>query len=111
MQMKASETARVVQLPGPRIKLDENEAIRQSLLAEVEAGRAKLVLDFAAVEFVDSSFLGFLIILLKRASSVGGDVRLCSLKPVLRSTFVLMRLDRLFGIHDTPLEAVRSFDP
>lgn len=107
--MNKSDAVTVVELPGPRIKLDENDAVRQRLMDNVDGGKAHLVLDFSNVEFVDSSFLGFLIILLKRATAVGGDVRLCSLKPVLRSTFTLMRLDRLFAIHESSAQAVQSF--
>ncbi len=99
---------RVFLLPGPRIKLDENQEVRQELLDFVSGGKARAVLDFQNVEFVDSSFLGFMIILLKRATASGGDVRLCAMKQPLRSTFDLMRLDRLFPLYETAEEALRS---
>ncbi len=100
---------KVVGLPGPRIKLDENQGIRQELLDYVSRGNARLVLDFTEVDFVDSSFLGFLIILLKRATASGGDIRLCAMRQPLRSTFDLMRLDRLFPLHETAEEAKHSY--
>jgi anti-anti-sigma factor len=67
------------------------------------------VLDFGEVEFVDSSFLGLMIVLLKRVTAEGGDLRLCRLQAPLRGIFELMRLDRLFAVYDTDTAAVESF--
>ncbi len=99
----------VVQVPGPRIRLEESGAVRAELLGLVEAGKNRLVLDFAEVDFVDSSFLGLLIIVLKRAMASGGDVRICCLRPQIVSIFNLMRLDKLFQIFETRAKAIESF--
>lgn len=99
----------VVEVTGPRIRLEENEAIREQLLSHIGQGHTRLVLDFKDVEFVDSSFLGLLIIVLKRATAAGGDIRICCLQPPLQNIFDLMRLNRLFQIHESREKAVASF--
>ncbi|MGF1572548.1 MAG: STAS domain-containing protein, partial [Sumerlaeia bacterium] len=67
-------------------------------------------LNFQGVEFVDSSFLGMVIVVLKRATSGGGDIRICCLSPALNTIFTMMRLNRLFTIYDTVEDAKRSYD-
>lgn len=99
----------VVPVKGPRIRLEENEIIREQLLGHIAEGHTRLVLDFNEVEFVDSSFLGLLIIVLKRATAAGGDIRICCLQPPLQKIFQLMRLNRLFQIYGSRDEAVASF--
>lgn len=99
----------IIRVPGPRIRLEENEGLRESLLAQVGSGRTRLVLNFKDVEFVDSSFLGLMIIILKRVTGDGGDVRICCLQKPLESIFQLMRLDRLFSVYETEEAAVLSF--
>ncbi|MBX3728885.1 MAG: STAS domain-containing protein [Candidatus Sumerlaeia bacterium] len=99
----------VVRVPGPRIRLQENEAVREMLMRHVNSGKNRIVLDFQDVEFVDSSFLGLMIVLLKRVTAQGGDLRLCHLQTPLRGIFELMRLDRLFAVYDTETAAVESF--
>jgi anti-anti-sigma factor len=99
----------IVHVPGPRIRLEENDSLREDLLAHVAAGRTALILNFHEVEFVDSSFLGLMIIVLKRVTAYGGDVRICCLQKPLESIFELMRLDRLFSVYETEEAAVQSF--
>ena len=100
---------KTIVIPGPRIRLSENDRLRTLLFDEINAGHTNLVLDFHDVEFVDSSFLGLLIIVLKRATSAGGDLKLCCLRKPLQDIFGLMRLDRLFDTYGTEEEARASF--
>jgi len=107
--MSESQSPTVVVVPGPRIRLEENDVIRELLLGHITDGRTRLVLNFEQVEFVDSSFLGLLIIVLKRATAAGGDIRICCLQPSMRNIFELMRLNRLFEFHSTEEAALASF--
>lgn len=69
----------------------------------------KVVLDMAGVSFVDSSGLGALISCLRQLNGRRGDFRLCEMSRSVRALFELMRMHRVFTIHDTRAEAVRSF--
>lgn len=77
----------------------------QSLMLE----RSRVVLDMAGVKFVDSSGLGALISCLRQANSRNGDFRLCELSRTVRALFELMRMHRVFNIHEARGEAVASF--
>jgi anti-sigma B factor antagonist len=77
----------------------------QSLMGE----RTRVVLDMAGVKFVDSSGLGALISCLRQVNGRRGDFRLCEMSRTVRALFELMRMHRVFNIHDTRADAVASF--
>ena len=99
----------IVEVPPPRLRVEQVEALRRRLLGEVAAGHYHLVIDFAGVEFVDSSFLGLLVHVLKRVAASGGDVRLCNLTPSIQSILSMTRLDVVFRAFDSRPDAVDSF--
>jgi anti-sigma B factor antagonist len=78
----------------------------QSLMQE----RTRVVLDLSGVKFVDSSGLGALISCLRQLNSRRGDFRLCEMSRTVRALFELMRMHRVFNIHDTRADAVNSFN-
>jgi anti-sigma B factor antagonist len=71
--------------------------------------QTRVVLDMTGVKFVDSSGLGALISCLRQVNGRKGDFRLCSMSKTVRALFELMRMHRVFNIHDSRDEAVRSF--
>jgi anti-sigma B factor antagonist len=68
-----------------------------------------LVIDMSAVDFMDSAGLGALIATLKHATDVGGDVRIAALQKKPRMVFDITRAFKIFDIHDTVMDAVRSY--
>ena len=74
--------------------------VRQKLLATVEQGGGKLILDLAEVGFMDSSGLSVLVSVFKAARAKGGDVALLHLNPTVRSLIELTRLQQVFAIFD-----------
>lgn len=56
----------------------------------------RLLLDLAAVEFMDSSGLGVLVASLKAARAAGGDLRLAAASPPVERLLRLTTLDRVF---------------
>lgn len=71
--------------------------------------KTRVVLDLADVQFVDSSGLGALIACLRQVNGRKGDFRLCAMSKTVRALFELMRMHRVFTIHESRDEAVRSF--
>ncbi|MBP8001263.1 MAG: STAS domain-containing protein [Chloroflexi bacterium] len=87
------------QTTGPKAWLEQVTA----------AAPAQLVVNLAAVNFIDSTALATLVQGLKRARQHGGDLYLCHLAQPVRMVFELTRLDKAFAIFTTEAEAVAAF--
>lgn len=75
----------------------------------ITAGTSKLVIDLSICEYIDSTFLGAMVALLKRVNSMNGDLRLVYNKEMPSLVFVLTRMDKVFKIFANLQDAVESF--
>jgi anti-anti-sigma factor len=65
-------------------------------------GSRELRLDFASVEYMQSSVLGKLVALAKKVASVGGRMVLCNINDDVYKAFSVTSLDRMFTIERPP---------
>ena len=59
---------------------------------------SSLVIDFSAVEFMDSSGLGLILGRVEKASSINADVRICGLSPSHIKLIRLSGIERVRGL-------------
>lgn len=64
------------------------------------AGPSLVVIDLARVEFLPSLCLGALVQILNSCKARQRKVKLASLRPAIRKTFTITRLDRVFELVD-----------
>ncbi|KTR86336.1 STAS domain-containing protein [Leucobacter chromiiresistens] len=76
--------------------------LRNAVSDLVDSGTARIVVDLAHTEFVDSSGLGALIGGLKRARVAGGDLRIAAVPEQVHAVLRLTNLDRVLSLHSTP---------
>jgi len=93
-----------------RATLKEADEFKQALAKDIETGKKKIVVDLSDCEFIDSTFLGSLVVSLKKITSLGGDLRLVGFQPAVHSMFELTRMYRVFESYKTKEEAVASFE-
>jgi anti-anti-sigma factor len=93
-----------------RATLKEAEEFKQTLAQDIELGARKLIVDLSECEFIDSTFLGALVVSLKKITSLGGDLRLVGFQPAVHSMFELTRMYRVFEAFKTKEDAVLSFN-
>ena len=67
-----------------------------------------VALDLAAVTFIDSSALGFVVSIFRRTQEAKGKLALFGLKPQVMAIFELTRLHRTFDIYDTQEQALAA---
>jgi len=74
-------------------------------------GATKLVIDLSICEYIDSTFLGAMVSLLKKVNSLNGDLKLVYSKDMPSLVFVLTRMDKVFKVFNSLDDALESFNP
>jgi anti-anti-sigma factor len=92
-----------------RATLTQAEAFRQILFQDIETGWRKIIIDLTDCEFIDSSFLGSMVIALKKVKNLGGNLRLVGVQPDVMNMFRLTRVDGIFDIYETKEDALESY--
>jgi anti-anti-sigma factor len=93
-----------------RATLKEAEEFKQILLKDIELGWRKIVVDLSDCEFIDSTFLGALVVSLKRTIGLGGDLKLVGFQTAVNMMFQHTRMYRVFETFPTKEEAIKSFE-
>lgn len=97
----------VVGLRG-RLDLDAENELLKSFDAWMKS-KPDFVFDCTDLEFIDSSGLGILLRILKKAISAGKDIRLAAINEQVRMLLEITRADQIFRLFPTTKEAVNSF--
>ena len=93
-----------------RATLKEAEEFKIILTNDIGSGWRKIIVDLSECEFIDSTFLGALVVSLKKVTGLGGDLRLVGFQPAVHSMFELTRMYRVFESFKTKDEALKSFE-
>lgn len=89
--------------PGSGVVL--GETVREL----AKKGQKKILLNFAAVSYVDSSGVGQLAGALTTARNQGGDTKLLKPSSQIVALLKITKLDTLFDVHEDEAAAVQSF--
>jgi anti-sigma B factor antagonist len=87
------------------LSIDEREAnlskadhFKQLVSEEIDKGERKLIISFKNVEYLDSSFLGALVGILKHLIPLNGQLILTDLNGDIENLFALTRLNKIFNL-------------
>ncbi len=108
-EFEKNDKAIIVKITAKRATIEFSGSFKDALLKKIDMGEINFVVDLSKVGFVDSSFLGTLVIGLKKTKIKNGALKICELQPPVRAMFELARLYRIFDIYDTLEEAVSSY--
>jgi anti-sigma B factor antagonist len=84
--------------------------VREQLIALLTDRSPFVVVDLDGVGFLDSTGLGVIVGVLKRARTLGGDLRLVCSQPTVRRVFEITALDRTMPLAASAEEAVATSD-
>jgi len=103
------EGVSVLHLQGSITLGDETRKLRQLILATLDAGKTKVLLNMAEVHYLDSSGLGELIAAYTTVRHRGGQLKLMKLTPRVRDLVQLTKVHSIFEVFPDEESAVRSF--
>lgn len=105
---RTDEGIAVISISG-ELDLYTAPRLKEELLAAIDDGVLKIVVDMSGVHFIDSSALGVLIGGVKRLKPDGGGMVLVSIDENVNWIFRITGLNNVFDIFSTRDEAIASF--
>jgi anti-sigma B factor antagonist len=100
----------IVDING-RITLgDETGQLRDTVRKLLAAGKKKIVLNLANVDYIDSSGVGELVSSFTAVRNSGGELKLLSLTKKVSDVLQVTKLYTVFDIKEDEFTAVKSFD-
>jgi anti-sigma B factor antagonist len=100
MILQVTEINRVVQatIVPDEASLTNAEMFKEEMISLIANGARLVIVSFENVNYIDSSFLGSLVVALKYAMPRNVDIYLVSLKPDVKNLLTLIRMDKVFKI-------------
>ena len=88
-----------VQLQGNRLDASVAEGVKSDIKKVIDGGERQLTVDFANVQFMDSSGLGALVGALKMMGR-GGQMEIINAAPAVLKVLKLTRMNKVFTIRE-----------
>jgi anti-sigma B factor antagonist len=104
------EGVAIVVLKG-RLTVGEASAPREKVTELVAAGRVNIIFDLGAVDYIDSTGLGSLVICYTSIKKTTGALKLLNLNKRNIELLVLTKLHTIFEVFSDEQDAVNSFFP
>jgi len=102
------ENLTIVRINEPKIFQEKVFILREQIIDLMKSSRDKFILDLSAVEVINSSGLGVLLLMHDSLSRKNGKMILCGLNPLLKELFNRMKLNDIFHVKNSIKEAEES---
>ncbi|GAA0780633.1 STAS domain-containing protein [Castellaniella ginsengisoli] len=85
-------------------------AFEADLMAQVDKGEQRIVLDLARLDYISSAGLRVVLLLAKKLKQAGGALILCDIQPNVREVFEISGFLAILKVCDTRAEAVAALN-
>lgn len=99
----------VIKILVPKATVNIATDFRDEIYKLSDNGRSKIIIDLSTTELMDSTFLGALVVSLKKCFEKGGSIHLSSMPDSIALVFGLTKLNRVFNVFDSIEEAKSAF--
>lgn len=101
----------IVDIKGRIAAGPEATALREKVAELTAAGKTKLVLNLADVDYIDSTGLGALVVCATSLRKNGGDLKMVNLNRRNVDLLVMTKLHTVFEVFNDEQDAVNSYYP
>ncbi len=108
---REKEGIAILDISGKLIMGESAGELREKFSWVIDNGTKQVILNLAAVDYIDSTGLGALVMCHTKADSVGGMIKLLNLTKRNIELLVLTKLTTIFDIFTDEQDAVNSFFP
>ncbi len=100
----------IVDVQGRIVLGDEIGDLRAAVRGLVAQGKKKIILNLAAVDYIDSSGVGELVGCFTTVRNAGGELKLLNLSKKVHDILNVTKLYTVFDVREDEFNAVKSFD-
>lgn len=93
-----------------RATYKEASQLKKKLDEMIKSNQKKIIVDISQCEFIDSTFLGVLVLALKSSAKIGGDVRLVKPHEIVKTLMDKAGTLNVFNLYDSVEEAIQSYE-
>jgi anti-sigma B factor antagonist len=104
---RTEENIPVISITGD-IDLENSPKLRDFLKPKAAQKVPRLLLDFAGVNYIDSSGLATLIEYFQSVQGFGGKLALAALSPRVKNVFEIVRLEQIFSLYPDIPSALKA---
>lgn len=97
----------IIRLDG-RLNADAANATKPQLEQMIAGSSGNVLMNFAKVEFIDSTGLGLLVSMYRRLREKDHDLMVCNLSSQAQTLFELTRMHRIFSIFEDEAAAIQA---
>ncbi len=108
-QKKSHGDIVVIIVDFSRATISEAGEFRKLIDAELSKKTLKVIIDLSNCEYLDSTFIGVLVVALKKISDLGGELRLVEPLPISLSALSAAGILDIFNVYKTQNEAISNF--
>ena len=83
--------------------------VDQEVESHIAKNETRIILDMAAVDHIDSAFVGQIVKSFSRLTKSGGSLRLAAVKGMVEGVLNMTQLNRIIQIYPTALAASENF--
>lgn len=99
----------IVEVNIPRTSIYLANEFKELIFRAIDSGEKYFVVDFSKCEFIDSTFLGVLVVSYKRLIPVGGNIHLVIKNQNIIANLEMTRMTKIFQVFPTQEEASKNF--
>ena len=92
-----------------RATIQQAASLKQSIEYDMNQNIKDFIIDLSECEFFDSTFIGVMVVTLKRLQRINGNLKIIKAKNVFQSMLDEIGGSKLFDMYDTSDEALYSF--
>ena len=92
-----------------RATIQQAASLKQSIEYDMNQNIKDFIIDLSECEFFDSTFIGVMVVTLKRLQRINGNLKIIKAKNVFQSMLDEIGGSKLFDMYDTSNEALYSF--
>ncbi len=93
-----------------RATYKEASLLKKHLDEMIKNNQKKIIVDLSQCEFIDSTFLGVLVLSLKSSAKIDGDIRLIKPAEVVKTLMEKAGTFNVFNLYDSMEEAIKSYE-